>query len=58
MSDEFPLVVFRNGTESHPDAVVRSECGNWVTCIIGDRAHRYPRREVKEIIEEVSYGPE
>jgi len=55
---QFPLVVFENGEECHPDAVVRSECGNWVTCIIGDRAHRYPRREVKEIVEEVSYGPE
>jgi len=58
MSDQFPLVVFRNGEESHPDAVVRSECGNWVTCIIGHRAHRYPRREVKEIVEDVSHGPE
>jgi len=55
---QFPLVVFENGEESHPDAVVRSECGNWVTCIIGDRAHRYPTREVAEIVEEVSYGPE
>jgi len=55
---EFPIVVFEKDEEYHPDAVVRSECGNWVTCIIGDRAHRYPRREVKEIIEEVSYGPE
>jgi len=58
VSDEFPLVVFENGEESHPDAVVRSECGNWVTCIIGHRAHRYPRREVKEIVEDVSHGRE
>jgi len=34
------------------------DCGNWVTCIIGDRAHRYPRREVKEIVEDVSHGRE
>jgi len=56
MSDEFPLVVFENGEESRPDAVARSECGQWVTCIIGDRAHRYPTREVAEIVEELDDG--
>jgi len=52
---EFPIVVFEKDEEYHPDAVVRSECGNWVTCIIGDRAHRYPRREVAEIVEDMSH---
>lgn len=58
MSDELPLVVFENGEESRPDAVVRSECGSWVSCIFADAVHRYPRRKVKEIVEDVSYGRE
>jgi len=55
MSDGLPRVELENGEVLRPDAVVRSECGNWVTCIIGDRAHRYPRREVAEIVEDVSH---
>jgi len=58
VSDGLPRVELEDGEVLLPDAVVRSECGNWVTCIIGDRAHRYPRREVKEIVEDVSHGRE
>jgi hypothetical protein len=58
MSDHFPVVVFDSGQEAHPDAVVRSECGNWVSCIFNGYVERYPRRRVKEIVEEVGHGPE
>jgi len=51
MSDGLPRVELENGEVLRPDAVVRSECGQWVSCIYDTRVERRPARTITTITE-------
>jgi len=58
MSDALPRVELESGEVLEPQAVVRSECGQWVSCIYEHRVERRPAREVAVIRERLDHDRE
>jgi len=55
MSDALPRVELADGTVLDPEAVVRSECGRWVSCIYETRVERRPTQQVAVIRERLDH---
>jgi len=55
MSDALPRVELESGEVLEPQAVVRSECGQWVSCIYEHRVERRPARQVAVIRERLDH---